>query len=83
MIVVNTKEFNTNQEKYLDMAVNGNVCIKNEKYMFHLVCRRLEEKSEKDIVFQPDDELRNCISMEEFRKRTREGIHKFFANMQQ
>jgi len=32
MTVVSTKEFNTNQAKYFDMAVSGDVCIKNDKY---------------------------------------------------
>ena len=82
MTVVSTKEFNTNQEKYFDMAVNGNVCIKNDKYMFHLICRPVEEQDENFIIFKPNDELRSCITMNEVRTRTREGIHKFFAGKQ-
>ena len=31
MTVVSTKEFNTHQKKYFDLAVNGDVCITNDK----------------------------------------------------
>jgi len=82
MTVISTKEFNTDQEKYFDMAANGNVCIKNDKYMFYLVCRPVEQ-DEEYIVFEPNDELRSCITMDEVRTRTREGIHQFFADKQQ
>ena len=82
MTVVSTKEFNTNQERYLDMAVKGSVCIKNDKYMFHLVCIPVEEQTDDCIIFKPNDELRSCISMDEVQTRTREGIHNFFAGKQ-
>jgi len=78
MTVVSTKEFNSNQEKYFEMAVDGNVCIKNEKYMFHLICRPVVQ-DEEYLIFEPNDELRSCITMDEVRTRTREGIHQFFT----
>ena len=82
MTVVSSKDFATNQEKYFDLALDGNICIKRGANMFYLVRSPEKEQDEEDIIFQPNDELRSCISMDEFRKRTREGIHKFFANKQ-
>jgi len=81
MTVVSSKEFVSNQDKYFDMAVSGNVCIKNDKYMFHLICRPIEQ-DEEYIIFEPNDEFRRCITMDEVRTRTREGIHQFFAGQQ-
>ena len=83
MTIVSTKEFHTNQDKYLDMAVNGNVCIRDEKYLFHLICSRVDDHIENSIIFQPNDELRNCITMDEVRSRTRKRIHDYFASKQQ
>jgi len=37
MTVVSSKEFAIHQEKYFDLAVKENVCIKKGNYMFHLV----------------------------------------------
>jgi predicted transcriptional regulator len=36
MTVVSSKEFASNQKKYYDLAVNGQVCIRRGRNMFHL-----------------------------------------------
>ena len=38
MTVVSSKDFVTNQKKYFDLAMSGDVCIKRGKTMFHLIC---------------------------------------------
>ena len=38
MTVVSSKEFSTNQDKYFDMAVNGNVCIKSGGFLYLRRC---------------------------------------------
>ena len=76
MTVVSTKEFNTNQNKYFDMAVNEHIFIQREDYMF-IVARANEAKWKHK---KPDEKLRNAITMDEVRERLHIHIHKLFAN---
>ena len=76
MTVVNTKEFNTNQEKYFDMAVNEQVFIQREDYMFIVTIANKPKLKHK----KPDEKLRNAITMDEVRDRLHKHIHKLFAN---
>jgi len=76
MVTVSTKEFKTNQDKYLDMAVNSEVCIKDDKYIFHLTGNLIEP----DIVFEADDDFYRSITLEELLNGIYEDIDVFFAN---
>ena len=78
MTVVSTKEFNTNQEKYFDMAVSEDICIKNDKYIFHILCRPIDMIDEQ-VILQPDDDLRNAITKDELLEGIYEDIAKRFA----
>jgi hypothetical protein len=69
MTVVSTKEFNTHQDKYFDMAVNGNVCIKRGDNMFYLSFAPIKEQYPEQPILEPDDDFRRAITTEEFRKR--------------
>ena len=80
MTVVSSKEFATHQDKYFDLAQNEEVCIERGVNMFYLVCKSVKKHNEEDIIFQPNDELHSCITMDEVRTRTRERIHQYFAN---
>ncbi|MDR2148251.1 MAG: hypothetical protein LBE91_17535 [Tannerella sp.] len=51
MTVVNTEEFNANQKKYFDMAVNEQIFIKRGKNIF--IITRVEDDEEEE----EDDEL--------------------------
>jgi len=82
MTVVSSKDFAIDQEKYFDLALDGNVCIKRGVNMFYLIYSPEEKQDEEDIIFQPDDELRSCISMDEVRARTRDSIHHYFLSKQ-
>ena len=76
MIVVNTKEFGTNQEKYFDMAVNEQVFVQRGDNMF--IISKANEPNRKHK--KPDEKLRNAISMDEVRDRLHTHIEKLFAN---
>ena len=79
MPVVSTKEFNTNQKKYFDMAVNEDVCIMNDKYLFYLICKPVD-MIDKQVTLQPDDDFRRAITKDELLKGIYEDIAKRFAN---
>lgn len=75
MTVVSTKEFNTNQKKYFDMALNEEVFIKRGSNMF-MVARA----SEPEMVYkEPDDDLRRAITKDELLKGLYEYIDKMYA----
>ena len=78
MTVVSSKEFNTNQRKYFDMAVDSDVCIKSDKYIFHLICHPVD-KIDEQVTLQPDDDFRRAISKDELLKGIYEDIAKRFA----
>jgi predicted transcriptional regulator len=76
MTVVSTKEFSSNQEKYFDMAVNGQVCIQRGKNMFYLSYAPIEPKYPEQPILEPDEIFRSAITMGEFRKRAAETVKK-------
>ncbi|MDR0792500.1 MAG: hypothetical protein LBE82_04265 [Chitinophagaceae bacterium] len=78
MTVVNTKEFNANQEKYFDMAVNEQIFIQRDDCMF--VVAKANEPEEEDIIFEPDEDFYKSITIDEVKERLFEHIHKLFAN---
>ena len=62
MTVVSTKEFNTHQGKYFNLAVTDRVAIKRGKKMFHLVPDLpAETQYPEQPVLEPDDDLRRAI----------------------
>jgi len=77
MTVVSTKEFKTNQEKYLDIAMNGQVYIQRENCMF--IVTKVNRYDEKDIIFEPDEDFYNSISMEEVREKLHKVIDKLYS----
>jgi len=78
MTVVSAQEFNTHQEKYFDMAVDGDICIKNDKYAFHLICKPVD-MIDKQVILQPDDDFRRAITKDELLEGIYEDIAKRFA----
>ena len=77
MTVVSTKEFNTNQEKYLDIAMNGQVYIRRENCMF--IVTKANEQEETDVVFEPDEDFYSSITMEEVRERLHKVVDKLYT----
>ena len=76
MTVVSTKEFNTNQEKYFDLAMDEHIFIQRGDCMF-IVAKAPEPKLQHK---QPDDELRRAVTMDEVKERLTAHVHKLFAN---
>lgn len=61
MTIVSTKEFNSNQEKYFDMAINEQVFVQRGDYTF--IVSRVNEPNRKHK--KPDEKLRSAISIDE------------------
>ena len=79
MTIVSSKEFSTDQEKYFDLALDEQVYVKRNGYMFQILCSNLSNIQEQTVL-EPDDDLRNGISKEEFKERAHIIIHDFFVN---
>jgi len=77
MTVISSKEFATDQDKYFDMALDEEVCIERGENVFYLSYKTISRGQE---YLEPDDDLRNAITMDELLEGTYDIIHKFFAN---
>jgi len=83
MTVVSTKEFNTNQKRYFELAENEEVCIKRGNGMYYLMYKPLEIQYPEQPILEPDDDFYRAISAEEFRKRlivVLDRVDKKYAN---
>ena len=78
MIVVSTQEFKTNQDKYLDMALDEEVCIKKGDNVFSV--QYLVPNNEPDVVCEPDEDFYRSITIDELRESAHKHIHKLFAS---
>jgi len=78
MTVVSTKEFNSDQKKYFALAINEEVCIKRNNRNYFLMLRPIEKKNPKQVILEPDDNLRRSITAEELLERIHGDIHKKF-----
>ena len=83
MTVVSSKEFATNQSKYFDLAVKEDVRIKRGRNIFYLRYEPVEKINiSEQPIFEPDDDLRRAITMDEFKERALvmvEKIHNMYA----
>ena len=89
MTVINTKEFNSHQDKYFEMALDEQVFIQNGDHTFLLIYNNVDdmhvyhEASVYEEVLEPDEDFRNAISGDEFKKRALEmveKIHNLYSN---
>jgi hypothetical protein len=71
MTEVSINEFETNQSMYFDMAEKEKVYIRRGDSLF-IVSRTPE------IYKEPDDDLRNAVSMEVVKERIRKHVHSLF-----
>ena len=75
MTVVSTREFNTHQEKYFDLALNEQVYVKRGRNMFIVA-----KASEPEVIYkEPDDDLRTAITKDELLEGLYGYIDKMFA----
>jgi len=62
MTVVSTKEFNADQEKYFNMALDEQVYVKRGNNMFHLM---YSPATEEQVCLEPDEDYRSAITKDE------------------
>ena len=75
MTIIGSKEFAINQEKYFDLAIDEDVCIKRDRDMFHLTCNPVEDISVKGrVYYEPDEDFYRSITMDEVREKVLEFI---------
>jgi len=80
MTVVSTREFNSNQAKYFELAVNEEVYIERDNKMYFLMYKPIETQYNEQVILEPDDNLRKAISAEELLERIHEDIRRKFAS---
>ena len=73
MTIVSSQEFAANQNKYYDLAIDEDVCIKRGNNMFQLIYAATTP-DENIVYFEPDEDFYNSISIEEFKIRAREVV---------
>ena len=76
MTVVSTKEFNINQKKYFDLAMNEQVFIQRGKNRFMVTMAHQPKKEYKE----PDEDLQKAITIDELREKMHKRIHELFSN---
>ena len=74
MVLVNSAEFATHQQKYFNLARNEQVFVKNGEDTF-IVTKAPEKK-----LLKPDADFYRAISMEELRAGIHEDLKTFFAS---
>ena len=79
MTVVSTKDFSINQEKYFDMAINRDICIKRGEKMFYLSYAPIELQCPEQPICEDNSDLETAITGDELRKRMHRRIHAKFA----
>ena len=77
MTVVSTQEFNANQEKYFNLAIDEQVFIQKDNYMF--IVQNVAQNIEQDVVFEPDEDFHRSIPIEEVRDKVVGYIRKKHA----
>ena len=75
-MVINSKEFAANQQKYFDLAMDKDVYIRNGENTFMVSIANSKEKK----YLQPDDDFRRAITMDELLENVLDDVHKFYVN---
>jgi hypothetical protein len=76
MIVVSSKDFASRLDKYFDLAIDEQVIVNRGDYSFRIV---LDTMPKEQKILQPDNDLRNAITIGELRESTHEHIRKLFS----
>ena len=80
MTVVSSQEFAANQNKYYDLAIDEDICIKRGNNMFQLMCTDINNTVKERVYCEPDEDFYKSISMDELLEGVLDDIHKFYAN---
>ncbi|MCL2416901.1 MAG: hypothetical protein FWD02_03095 [Bacteroidales bacterium] len=66
MVLINSAEFATHQDKYFNLAMDSEVHIKRGAGMFRLV---YEPIIEEQPILEPDEDFYRAITMDEFKQK--------------
>ncbi len=77
MKAISSKEFIAHPDKYLEMAIEQDIHIKQGSKVFHLV---REQPACEQPVLEPDDDLRRAITAETLLEGIHEDIRRKFAS---
>jgi len=80
LTVVSTREFNSNQAKYFELAVNEEVYIERDNKMYFLMYKPIETQYNEQIILEPDNNLRRAITAEELLERIHGDIRRKFVS---
>ena len=83
MALVSSNEFAVNQQRYLNLARNGDVCIQNGEEMYHLLYTSAEKQYPPQPILEPDEDFYRALSPKEFREQlivVLENLDKKYAN---
>ena len=81
MLVVSTREFRTNQGKYLNMVKNGTELVLESRENGSFALTPITEYHTivpKEYILAPDEDLARAISIEEFTARVKEHIRELY-----
>jgi len=84
MTVVSSKEFVSNGDKYLNLALDEQIYIQKGDNMFLLMYKHVDDMniyhdaSVYEEVLEPDDDFRNAITAKELLEMLHEDIHQMF-----
>ena len=76
MKAISSKEFNTNQKKYSEMAVNEEVC----DTIYSPLHRPYEIQYPEQEILEPDEDFYSAITMEELLIGVKEDLREMFKN---
>ena len=76
MTVVSSKEFVSNEDKYLDLALDEHVIIQRGDNMF--IVQNFISSGDPDEIFEPDDDFYRSITMDEFLIGAKEDLREIF-----
>ena len=77
MVLVNSADFATHQEKYFRMAESQDICVQDGQKMFHII---YQPTVPEQPILEPDDDFRRAITGDELLERIYSDIDKKFAN---
>ncbi len=76
MQIVSSTEFATHQDKYFDMAIDHDICVKRGQNMFQITYQPIVEDP---IYFEPDEDFNRSITAEQLLEGVHEDIRRKFA----
>ena len=73
MQVITSTDFAAHQDKYFDMAIDHDICVKRGQNLFQITYQPIVEEP---IYFEPDEDFYRSLSMEEFKTKALEMVER-------